>query len=112
MNSSKKLKTMNPDLHFKLLKTIESKPSISQRELAKELGVSLGSVNYCLKALIEIGHIKLSNFNSNPNKIGSLYLLTKKGLMEKAVLTVWFLNRKKLEYEALKKEIESIQKTL
>ena len=112
MNSSKKLKTMKPDLHFKLLKTIESKPSISQRELAKELGVSLGSVNYCLKALIEIGHIKLSNFNSNPNKIGYLYLLTKKGLMEKAVLTVGFLNRKKLEYEALKKEIESIQKTL
>jgi len=112
MNSSKKLKTLNPDLHFKLLKTIENKPSISQRELAKELGVSLGSINYCLKALMKIGHIKLANFNSNPNKLGYLYLLTKKGLTEKAVLTVGFLNRKKLEYEALKKEIESIQKTL
>lgn len=112
MNSSIKLKTLNPDLHFKLLKTIESKPSISQRELAKELGVSLGSINYCLKALIGKGHIKLENFNSNPNKMGYLYLLTKKGLMEKASLTVGFLNRKKLEYEALRKEIESVQSSL
>jgi len=112
MNTSKKLKTLNPDLHFKLLKTIDDKPSISQRELAKELGVSLGSVNYCLKALIDIGHIKFENFNGNPNKLGYLYLLTKKGLMEKASLTVGFLNRKKLEYEALKKEIDSVQRSL
>ncbi len=112
LSSSKKLKTLNPDLHFKLLKTIEGKPSISQRELAKELGISLGSINYCLKALIDIGHIKLENFNANPNKFGYLYLLTKKGLLEKASLTVGFLNRKKLEYEALKKEIDSVQNSL
>ena len=112
MNASKKLKTLNPDLHFKLLKTIDDKPSISQRELAKELGASLGSVNYCLKALIDIGHIKFENFNANPNKLGYLYLLTKKGLMDKASLTVGFLNRKKLEYEALKKEIDSVQRSL
>jgi EPS-associated MarR family transcriptional regulator len=112
LSPSKKLKTLNPDLHFKLLKTIEGNPSISQRELAKELGVSLGSINYCLKALINIGHIKLENFNSNPNKLGYLYLLTKKGLIEKASLTVGFLNRKKLEYEALKKEIDSVQNSL
>lgn len=112
MNLSKKLKILNPDLHFKLLKIIEGKPSISQRELAKELGVSLGSINYCLKALIDVGHIKLENFNANPNKLGYLYILTKKGLMEKASLTVGFLNRKKLEYEALKKEIDSVQRSL
>ncbi len=112
MNFSKKLKILNPDLHFKLLKIIEGKPSISQRELAKELGVSLGSINYCLKALINVGHIKLENFNANPNKLGYLYILTKKGLMEKASLTVGFLNRKKLEYEALKKEIDSVQRSL
>ncbi len=112
MNFSKKLKILNPDLHFKLLKIIEGKPSISQRELAKELGVSLGSINYCLKALIDVGHIKLENFNANPNKLGYLYILTKKGLMEKAGLTVGFLNRKKLEYEALKKEIDSVQRSL
>ncbi len=112
MNFSKKLKILNPDLHFKLLKIIEGKPSISQRELAKELGVSLGSINYCLKALIDVGHIKLENFNANPNKLGYLYILTKKGLMEKASLTVGFLNRKKLEYEALKKEIDSVQRSL
>lgn len=112
MNFSKKLKILNPDLHFKLLKIIEGKPSISQRELAKELGVSLGSINYCLKALIDVGHIKLENFNANPNKLGYLYILTKKGLMEKASLTVGFLNRKKLEYEALKKEIDSVQSSL
>ena len=112
MNFSKKLKILNPDLHFKLLKIIEGKPSISQRELAKELGVSLGSINYCLKALIDVGHIKLENFNANPNKLGYLYILTKKGLMEKTSLTVGFLNRKKLEYEALKKEIDSVQRSL
>ena len=81
-------------------------------ELAKELGVSLGSINYCLKALIGVGHIKLENFNANPNKLGYLYILTKKGLMEKTSLTVGFLNRKKLEYEALKKEIDSVQRSL
>ena len=112
MTTPKKLKILNPDLHFKLLKTIESKPSISQRELAKELGISLGSINYCLKALIEVGQIKLENFNTNPNKFGYLYLLTKKGLIEKASLTVGFLNRKKLEYDALKKEIDSVQNSL
>ena len=112
MNFSKKLKILNPDLHFKLLKIIEGKPSISQRELAKELGVSLGSINYCLKALIDVGHIKLENFSANPNKLGYLYILTKKGLMEKTSLTVGFLNRKKLEYEALKKEIDSVQRSL
>jgi EPS-associated MarR family transcriptional regulator len=112
VNFSKKLKILNPDLHFKLLKIIEGKPSISQRELAKELGVSLGSINYCLKALIDVGHIKLENFNANPNKLGYLYILTKKGLMEKTSLTVGFLNRKKLEYEALKKEIDSVQRSL
>ena len=108
VNTSKKLKILNPDLHFKLLKTIESKPSISQRELAKKLGISLGSINYCLKALIDIGHIKFENFNANPNKLGYFYLLTKKGLVEKASLTVGFLNRKKLEYEALKIAIETV----
>ena len=106
---SNKLKKIHPDIHFRLLNALEEKPHMTQRDLAKKLGVSLGGVNYCLKALIEIGHIKMNNFENNPNKLNYLYLLTPSGIKEKTILTKDFLKRKMDEYQNLKKEIELIQ---
>jgi EPS-associated MarR family transcriptional regulator len=101
-------KTIDPDVHFRLLHLLEEDSELTQRKLAEKLGISLGGVNYCLKALIEIGHIKAGNFSKNPNKTVYLYLLTPKGIAEKAKLTAGFLKRKMVEYHALKKEIDSI----
>ena len=81
-------------------------PSVNK---ASKRGISLGSINYCLKALIDIGHIKIQNFNKNPKKICYFYLLTPKGISEKVRLTSGFLKRKMNEYHSLKKEIESLQ---
>ncbi len=106
---TKILKSIDPDVHFRVLHLLEEEPGLTQRELAQKLGISLGGVNYCLKALIEIGHIKVGNFSKNPNKSIYLYLLTPKGIAEKTKLTAGFLNRKMLEYHALKKEIDAIQ---
>ena len=106
---SNKLKKIHPDIHFRLLNALEENPYMTQRDLAKKLGVSLGGVNYCLKALIEIGHIKMNNFEKNPNKLNYLYLLTPSGIKEKTILTSEFLKRKMIEYNNLKKEIELIQ---
>ena len=104
-----KLKKIHPDIHFRLLNALEENPYMTQRDLAKKLGVSLGGVNYCLKALIVIGHIKMNNFEKNPNKLNYLYLLTPSGIREKTILTKDFLKRKMDEYQNLKKEIELIQ---
>ena len=106
---AKTLKTMDPDVHFRVLHLLEEEPELTQRELAEKLGISLGGVNYCLKALIEVGHIKAGNFSKNPDKSAYLYLLTPKGISEKAQLTAGFLKRKMAEYQALKQEIESVQ---
>lgn len=108
----KPLKTIDLDLHFRILRLLEDNPDISQREIAQKLGISLGGANYCLKALIDIGHIKIQNFNKNPKKIGYLYLLTPKGISEKVRLTSGFLKRKMSEYQALRKEIDSLQSSL
>jgi EPS-associated MarR family transcriptional regulator len=109
MYMAKALKPIDPDVHFRVLHLLEEEPELTQRELAQKLGISLGGVNYCLKALIDIGHIKAGNFNKNPNKSIYLYLLTPKGISEKARLTAGFLKRKIVEYHALKQEIEAIQ---
>jgi EPS-associated MarR family transcriptional regulator len=106
---AKTLKTIDPDVHFRVLHLLEEEPKLTQRELAEKLGISLGGANYCLKALIEIGHIKVGNFSNNPDKSVYLYLLTPQGIAEKAKLTTGFLKRKMAEYRALKKEIESVQ---
>jgi len=96
-------------VHFRVLHLLEEEPDLTQRELAEKLGISLGGVNYCLKALIGIGHIKAGNFKKNPDKSMYLYLLTPKGIAEKASLTAGFLKRKLEEYHSLKKEIDAIQ---
>ena len=85
---------------------------MTQRELAEALGVSLGATNYCLKALIEKGWLKLESFQRNPNKLGYLYMLTPMGIAAKAQLTTRFLKRKLIEYETLKSEIELLRSDL
>ncbi len=91
--------------HFNLLRKIEKKPKSSQRELAEELGFSLGKLNYCLRALKSKGLIKISNFRKNPNKINYIYVLTPKGISEKTKLTINFMKRKMKEYDELKDEL-------
>ncbi len=97
------------DIRLDLLRKIELNPEYTQRELSKEMGVSLGKVNYCIKKLTEKGWIKLTNFTHNPNKVGYAYLLTPKGIEEKTELTFSFLKRKVIEYEILKKEINELK---
>ena len=92
--------------HFEVLRKIKTKPEASQRELAEELGFSLGKLNYCLKALKSKGLIKMKNFGKNPNKINYIYVLTPRGITEKTKLTLNFMKRKMQEYDELKKEIK------
>ena len=92
--------------HFNVLRKIKSKPKSTQRELAEELGFSLGKLNYCLKALKTKGLIKMKNFKKNPNKINYIYVLTPRGITEKTKLTLNFMKQKIKEYGELKKEIE------
>jgi EPS-associated MarR family transcriptional regulator len=100
------------ELKFRVMRALESNPNMSQRDLAKHLGVSLGGVNYCVKALIDIGWIKAGNFARNEDKRVYAYLLTPKGIAEKAALTARFLRRKMDEYDALKAEIAQLQAEL
>ena len=97
------------DIRLDLLSKIELNPEYTQRELSKEMDVSLGKVNYCIKKLTEKGWIKLTNFKQNPNKVGYAYLLTPRGIEEKTKLTFSFLKRKVIEYEILKKEINALK---
>ena len=99
----------NQDIRLDLLRKLESNPEYTQRELSREMGVSLGKVNYCMKKLTEKGLIKLTNFTHNPNKVGYAYLLTPSGIEEKSRLTFSFLKRKVVEYDALKKEINALR---
>ena len=94
---------------LELLKLLQDQPRMSQRDLARAMGVSLGKANYCLKALIEKGLVKLGNFRRNPDKREYAYLLTPAGLEEKTRITMSFLRRKVAEYEALEKEIEQLR---
>lgn len=100
---------MQDEVTYKLLKSIEENPKQSQRALSRSLGISLGKLNYCLKALIDKGWVKAQNFQNNPNKSDYLYLLTPVGVEQKALVTVRFLKRKMHEYEHLKQEIAELQ---
>ena len=97
----------NKDIHLDLLRKLKSNPRRTQRELSQEMGVSLGKVNYCMKKLIEKGWIKLTNFSNNPNKVSYIYLLTPKGIEQKATFT--FLEIKLEEYEVLQNEISKLK---
>ena len=99
---------MSTELQFRVLRLLESNPHLSQRELSKSLGVSLGGVNYCLQALMATGLIKIQNFRNNKNKWVYAYLLTPQGVAEKTALTGAFLKRKMQEYQELHAEIESL----
>ena len=100
---------MPTETHLKILKHIQVNPEASQRELAQELGVSVGKVNYCLRALIDKGFVKAGNFKRNTDKLSYLYLLTPKGIEEKASLTTNFLKRKIAEHEKITQEIEQLK---
>ena len=91
--------------HLNVLRKIQNKPESTQRELAEDLGFSLGKINYCLNALKSKGLVKISNFKKNPSKANYIYILTPKGITEKSKLTINFMKRKMKEYEELKKEI-------
>ena len=97
------------ELSYKVIKLIEQDAEISQRGLSKELGISLGKVNYCLKALTDKGWVKVKNFKNNQNKLAYRYILTPHGLQQKALLTRQFLKNKLAEYEKLQREIESLR---
>jgi EPS-associated MarR family transcriptional regulator len=100
---------INEDTHFWTLKLLQKNPGMTQRALAKEIGISVSGTNYCIKALIEKGWLKMGNFANNPNKLNYAYLLTPAGVSEKAALTARFLKRKMAEYDKLREEIEALQ---
>ena len=102
--------TIKDDTHFWVLKLMQDNPGMTQRALAKELGISLGGANYCLQALVEKGWLKIQNFSKSENKLGYAYLLTPVGIAEKTALTGRFLKRKMQEYDELKAEIEALQR--
>jgi EPS-associated MarR family transcriptional regulator len=102
-------KTLDQETHYRLLNLLEQHPELSQRELAKEMGVSLGKANYCIKALVDVGHLKLNNFIRSDNKLGYAYLLTPKAISEKAKITRQFLKIRLEEHERLVKEIEKLK---
>ncbi len=99
---------LQEDTYFRVMRLLEANPDLTQRQLADALGVSLGGLNYCLKALIQKGFVKVSNFRKSKNKFGYVYLLTPAGASEKARLTASFLQRKMQEYEVIKAEIEAL----
>ena len=92
--------------YLDMLRKVGKNPHFSQRQLAKELGFSLGKLNYCLKSLKEKGLVKIKNFKDNPSKINYVYVITPKGIMEKTKLTIDFMKKKMAEYDELRKEIE------
>lgn len=98
------------DVRFRILRLLLANPHFSQRRIARELGVSLGTTNYCLNALVTVGFVKVKNFRASANKLGYAYLLTPAGLSEKNALTQQFLVRKINEYKALEAEIEAVMR--
>jgi EPS-associated MarR family transcriptional regulator len=100
------------ETHFRIMRALQENPDITQRELAAQLGMSVGGINYCLGALINKGFVKMANFQKSKNKFKYIYLLTPRGISEKVTLTGLFLKRKMEEYESLKGEIEGLKAEL
>ena len=103
--TSRLAKKRQRDAHYQVMRVLEKNPQITQRELSSELGLSLGKLNYCIKALKQKGLIKYQNFRNNKNKKDYIYILTPKGIAHKTKLTINFMKRTMEEYEELKKEI-------
>lgn len=101
---------MNDEIRLRILRVLTERPDINQRELARKLGLSLGKANYCLRALVEKGWVKVENFGSSRNKLGYAYVLTPNGLRARARATVSFLARKQREYEQLEREIAQLRR--
>ncbi|MEY3017672.1 MAG: hypothetical protein RL336_807 [Pseudomonadota bacterium] len=108
--STDPINSAQEELRLRVMRVLEDNPEASQRDIAKELGVSLGSVNYCVKALVDIGFVKLNNFVKSNKKLGYAYILTPEGISEKAAITARFLKRKMNEYEMLREEIEQLKR--
>jgi EPS-associated MarR family transcriptional regulator len=100
---------LQEDTYFRVLRMLQDNPDVTQREIAEKLGISTSGLNYCLKALIERGWVKVQNFSQSKNKFGYIYVLTPQGIAEKALLASRFLKRKMTEYEQLQTEIESLK---
>jgi len=100
---------LDDETRYRLLKTLQANPDISQRTIAHELGLSLGKVNYCLRALVAKGWIKAGNFRNSANKTAYLYQITPSGLEAKARLTIQFLKIKQAEYEELQRDLQALQ---
>ena len=96
----------NKEDNLNLLRKINNSPKVSQRDLARELGFSIGKLNYCLKSLVDKGFVKIESFKKNPNKLNYLYVITPKGISEKTKLTINFMKLKMKEYDQLKKELK------
>ena len=101
---------LTDEYRYKILKILEANPEVSQRDLARELDISLGRVNFCLKALIQVGLLKAANFRNSNNKLAYMYLLTPAGLEEKSAITARFLKLKLQEHANLQAEIEELRK--
>jgi EPS-associated MarR family transcriptional regulator len=100
------------DTRFRVLRMLQENPDMTQREIAEKLGLSASGMNYCLKALIEKGWVKVQNFSQSKNKFGYIYVLTPQGILEKITLTSRFLKRKQAEYDALRAEIDGLTEEL
>jgi len=107
---NQRAQTRQEDAHFRILRLLEAEPTLTQRQLSQRLGISLGRLNYCLRALLDKGWIKIQNFQSSDNKLAYSYLLTPRGVAEKARITARFLRRKIDEYEQLQAEIEALKR--
>jgi EPS-associated MarR family transcriptional regulator len=100
---------LQEDTYFRVLRMLQDNPDMTQREIAEKLGISTSGLNYCLKALIDKGWVKVQNFSQSKNKFGYIYVLTPQGIAEKVLLTGRFLRRKRAEFEELRAEIEALQ---
>ncbi len=110
MPSTSRRSQLQEDTYFRVMRMLQDNPDLTQREIAQQLGVSTSGLNYCLNALIDKGWVKVQNFQNSKNKFKYVYLLTPQGIAEKMALTDRFLKRKMTEYEALKSEIEALQR--
>ena len=108
-SSTQRLAGFQEEIQFEVLRRLHQTPDLSQRALARELGISLGSINYCFHALVNKGWIKMQNFSQSKHKMGYIYFLTPDGVAEKSALTARFLKRKLEEYEILREEIENLR---